>query len=363
MKKAFGHVQIPLQRIHLELTNVCNLNCVFCPKSVMTRPYGYMDKELAKRVIAEIASNRLCEKITFHVMGEPTLHPHFFEILEYALAENVKVGLTTNGTTLGGDIGKRLLEYNLHQVDISFQTPDEESFSLRRSGSLTFERYQDSIMTFFQSYHTRYPEAIFKFRIMNTTFKKEKMELKTGPVRVICSGNELRDTIKKYSTNLYGLLGLPLPPEHIFDTGIKSIASYKWNVIEIMPNVFFETYVLDGWGHAFEDDVKDAWSGCCFGMRDHFGILYNGDVVLCCMDFDGRTAIGNITHSSLEEVLSSEQLKEIINGFEKYRIIHPYCKRCQGSQSYLSWAVKPIASILGLKILKPFFYKHTRIFE
>ena len=36
-------VQFPLQRIHIELTNVCNFDCTFCPKQEMTRKYEYMD--------------------------------------------------------------------------------------------------------------------------------------------------------------------------------------------------------------------------------------------------------------------------------------------------------------------------------
>ena len=363
MSKAFGSIRIPLRRIHLELTNICNLNCVFCPKSLMTRASGHMDKELAKRAISEIALHQLSEKITFHLMGEPTLHPHFFEILEHALAEKTKVGLTTNGATLGGPIGRRLLEYDLHQVDVSLQTPDEKSFSLRKSGLLTFDTYLNNIMKFFHDYHTRYPASIFKFRLMNTSFKKKKMESKTGPVRVICSTKELRDIVRTYTFKIYNLLGLALPHDAIFETRIRSIVHYKWNVIEILPNVFFETYMLDGWGNAFEGDVRDAWAGCCFGMKDHFGILQNGDVVLCCMDYDGKTAIGNLNDASLEELLSSVELKRIMDGFAEYRLIHPYCRRCQGSRSLASWMIKPVALILGVKVLKPLIYKHTRLFE
>lgn len=364
MEKTFGYVRVPVKRIHVELTNICNLNCVFCPKSVMTRPYGFMDTQLAKRIISEIAKNRLCEKITFHVMGEPTLHPDFFEILDHSFKEKIKVGLTTNGTTLGGSIGARLLDYDLHQMDVSLQTPDEASFPLRRAGSLKFDAYLGNIMKFFYRYRTKYPDSIFKFRIMNTTFGKKGMELKTGPIRVIGSAGELRDTVRKYTKDICSLLGLPEPDRRVLESRIGSIVPYKWNVIEILPNLFFETYVLDSWGHAFEDNgVRDAWAGCCFGMRDHFAILYNGDVALCCMDFDGKTKVGNVGGSSLEEVLSRLELKEIIEGFEKYRLVHPYCKRCQGSSSLLSWLTKPIASVLGIKVLKPFFYKHTRLFE
>jgi len=76
-KRGFVHIEIPLQRIHIELTNVCDFNCLFCPKALMNRPPGYMDAALAKRVIDEIGENGLCKKITFHVMGEPTSHPLF----------------------------------------------------------------------------------------------------------------------------------------------------------------------------------------------------------------------------------------------------------------------------------------------
>ncbi|MCE5241995.1 MAG: radical SAM protein [Desulfobacteraceae bacterium] len=363
MKTAFGHIRIPLKRIHLELTNVCNFNCVFCPKSVMTRPYGYMDQELAKRAISEIAENRLSEKITFHLMGEPTLHPHFFEILEHALHKGVNVGLTTNGSTLRGPVGAKLLEYGLHQVDVSLQTPDEESFALRKAGSLRFQSYFDSMMEFFGKYHRAHPDSVFKFRIMNTAMGGKSLEEKLGPIRVISSGKELRNVVRHYANLIHEHANAPATFRHAAEAAIRTIAPYKWNVIEVVPNVFLETYLLDGWGHAFEGEVREAGVGYCFGMRDHFAVLYNGDVVLCCMDYDGKTAFGNIEGHTLREVLSYDRLGEIMHGFRRYRFIHPYCRRCQGSRSFVSWLLKPVAAVIGLKVIKPFFYKHTKLFE
>jgi MoaA/NifB/PqqE/SkfB family radical SAM enzyme len=322
-----------------------------------------MDTALAKRAISEIAANKLCEKITFHVMGEPTLHPHFFEILEHAEVEGQKVGLTTNGAVLGGKIGRKLLEYKLHQVDVSLQTPDEESFSLRGAGSLTFKRYLDSIMDFFSKYHVRYPDSIFKLRLMNTIHNKKQMADPGNTVAVIDSTSNLRQIVKTYSSMIYKLLDKPIRNEMIFDKKIQSLVNYKWNVIEVIPNVFLETYLLSGWGNAFEDDLTPSDYGYCYGMKDHFSILYNGDVVLCCVDYDGKTAFGNIGNSSLKDVLSSSPLKEIMEGFKKFRFVHSYCKRCQGSHSLLSRMVKPVASILALKLLKGFFYKKTSLFE
>ena len=362
--KTFGHIEIPLKRVHIELTNICDFNCIFCPKSAMKRPYGYMQTGLAKEIITELKARNICEKITFHVMGEPTLHKDFFEILDHAKRQKMNVGLTTNGGGLGGEIGRRLLDYELHQIDISLQTPDERSFAYRKAGTRTFESYLEGILEFFRAYHVKHRDTVFKFRFLNTRFRKKAMEDRIGMIDVISSSEELRKTFAFWAGRIYELLGVAQEDRDAAMRGIENLVSYKWNVVEIYPNVFFETYVLDDWGHAFEGEkIREAWGGYCFGMRDHFGILYNGDVVLCCMDFDGNTKVGNLYDSSLEEILSSDRLGKIVEGFRHYRLEHPYCKRCLGSRDVASWLVKPVAGVVGLKVLKPFFYKRTKLLK
>jgi len=363
-KKFLGHVQIPLQRVHLELTNVCEFNCRFCPKAEMTRNYGYMDTDLAKKAITEIGEKGVCEKITFHVMGEPTLHRNFFEILDHAEKERVHVGLATNGASLSRHIGKQLIDYDLYQIDVSIQTPDEKSFELREAGSLDFEDYINGILQFFSEYKNREYETIIKFRFMNTRFPKKGVEKKRGPIRLISSTEQLRKAFCHWADRIYEILEVDIEKRKSAFRKINKLVSFKWNVVEIYPNVIFETYVLNEWGNAFDPSkIRDAWGGHCFGMRDHFSILHNGDVILCCIDYDGRTVIGNLNNSSLEEILSLDELGKIMNGFKRFQLVHPHCKQCLGSQSFTSWMIKPIASVVSLKLLKPFFYTHTKVFE
>ncbi len=360
----FGHVRVPLERIHLELTNVCDFNCTFCPKSQMTRPPGFIETGLAKRTIKEIAENGLCEKVTFHVMGEPTLHRDFFDILSYAQDVGVKVGLTTNGGGLGGDTGRRLLEYDLHQIDVSLQTPDARSFALRKARSHTFDSYVAGILSFFHAYKSKGRDGVFKFRFLNTRFRKREMEKSVGQLQVLSSTQELREALNDWAGRVYDLVGATEGQRTLARQRIGRLAPYKWNVVEVCPGVFFETYLLEEWGHAFGNgDIRDAWGGYCFGMKDHFAVLCNGDVTLCCVDFDGRTKVGNLNHSSLREILSSDTIKRIIEGFGRLQLVHPHCARCLGSRTVLSWVFKPIVSATVLKTLKPFFYKHTRLYE
>ena len=361
-KRTFGHLEIPLKRVHLELTNVCEFNCVFCPKSQMTRPSGFMETGLAKKVISTLGEEGICEKVTLHVMGEPTLHRDFFKILDHAQAAGVPIGLTTNGKGLGGAVGEGLLSHPLHQIDVSLQTPDPSSFTLRKARSLSFESYLSGILSFFFAYKKRFPETRFKFRFLNTRFSKKQMEKATGPLKVISSAGELKRLFRLWADRVH--TGLDTDPKQraVVAKKIDTLASFKWNVLEVHPRVFFETYVLDDWGHAFDSrPIHEAWAGYCFGMRDHFGILYNGDVTLCCIDFDGKTAIGNLKENSLKQILNSDALGKIMKGFHRFRLVHPYCRKCLGSAGRLPWLVKPVISIAALKVLKPFFYTRSTL--
>ncbi len=360
--RTFGHVRVPLKRVHLELTNVCEFNCVFCPKSRMTRPPGFMETRLAKETLSTLGAEGICDKVTLHVMGEPTLHKDFFEILAHARNRKVPIGLTTNGRSLGGPVGRRLLSYPLHQIDVSLQTPDPASFSLRKARSLSFEAYLSGILDFFFAYKKRYPETIFKFRFLNTRFSKKEMEKAAGPLKVISSTRQLRRLFHLWANRVHTGLNTDPVQKAAVDKKIDTLVTYKWNVLEVHPRVYFETYVLEDWGHAFDSrPVREAWAGYCFGMRDHFAVLYNGDVTLCCIDYDGQTAIGNLKEASLEQILSSDALGEILAGFDRFRLVHPYCKKCLGSTGRVSWLVKPLASIAALKLLRPFFYAKKRI--
>jgi MoaA/NifB/PqqE/SkfB family radical SAM enzyme len=367
MGRKFGHIEVPLKRVHIELTNICEFNCVFCPKAEMKRPLGYMDTALAKRIISELKEGEVCEKVTFHVMGEPTLHKDLEEILEHASAVGMNVGLTTNGAGLGGRAGQMLLKHDLHQVDVSLQTPDAESFKLRGAGSRSFDEYLEGVLSFFAAYmkpRMGKGETTFKFRFLNTMLGNKSLERRAGPIRVISSTKELRDTFAYWAGRVYDILDVDDETRRKAMKRIGRLSALGWNVVEVYPKVFFETYVLDDWGHAFDaDGVREAWAGYCFGMRDHFSILHNGNVTLCCMDYEGQTVVGNLHESSLLEVLSSEKVGAIVEGFKRYKLIHPYCKRCLGSRSLGSWLMKPVVSVLALKTLKPLFYRTTRLVD
>ena len=104
-----------------------------------------MPPEMAKSIIAEVGRTGVVKSVLFHVMGEPTLHPHLIDIAEYAHHKNVNVCVTTNGSTMGKELLGGLIKANVKRVILSLQTPDENTFSMRGAGELSFEEYAERV--------------------------------------------------------------------------------------------------------------------------------------------------------------------------------------------------------------------------
>lgn len=356
---------LPLKRVHLELTNICNFDCTFCPKHIMTRPYGIMEKGLAITLIDELVDYHICEKVTFHIMGEPLLHPDFEDILRYCNERGLKVGITTNGALLTNKMVSLLNKVIIDQINISFQTPDPESFRLRKAKGLDFYTYKTQVLDFINTLKFAHPNSKIKMHFLNTRFAGNLKRFMNG-IEVIHNNRILRDTLKAWVEDIYGL------PNLSHNHGLKkkvvsnldSVIIYRWNVLEVYPGIYFETYHLDSWGNSFskKEVVYKSNIGYCSGLGDHFGILWNGDFVLCCKDFDGNTVMGNVKEKGIMGMLKSNEVIRILDGFRRYRIVHSYCKICLGGSSFISSKLRQINSILLWKLLKRYFYYEKRLF-
>ena len=116
------------KKIYIEITNVCNLECDFCPKTI--RKPEFMTMDLFKKSLVEAES--LTDEITLHIMGEPLIHPKFKEMIEFAKRKNVKINLTTNGTLIKKNydilLNKtiRRINFSVHGLKSNFTEEKQE---------------------------------------------------------------------------------------------------------------------------------------------------------------------------------------------------------------------------------------------
>ena len=116
------------KKIYIEISNICNLNCSFCPGT--KRAPKQMDITEFKTVIKKVAP--FTDYVYFHLLGEPLLHPSLSEFLKNAEENGLKVIITTNGTLLTKQ-SEVLLNSNSHYKTVisvhSFEANQSQNFN------------------------------------------------------------------------------------------------------------------------------------------------------------------------------------------------------------------------------------------
>ena len=82
-----------LKKAYLEITNVCNLACAFCPGT--RREKRFMSLEEFKILSAKLRPHT--DYLYFHLMGEPLLHPELGAFLAHAGALGFKAPCCRHG--------------------------------------------------------------------------------------------------------------------------------------------------------------------------------------------------------------------------------------------------------------------------
>ncbi|MCC6138550.1 MAG: radical SAM protein, partial [Bdellovibrionaceae bacterium] len=106
------------QKIYLEISNICNLQCTFCP--AVERDKAIMSEGSLRDYLTEIKT--YAERVCFHVMGEPLGHKEFPRFVTIAQEMGVPLEITTNGTLLSHDTQNALLNPAVVQVNFSVQS-------------------------------------------------------------------------------------------------------------------------------------------------------------------------------------------------------------------------------------------------
>ena len=267
-----------ISRCYLEITNVCNLDCLFCPKT---------DRAKRRMSVEEFdwLTDKLRDKVQFlyfHLMGEPFLHPQLAEFIRRARNKSFVPILTTNGTLLSH--ADEVMEALPYKIQISLHSQEG-------NGKKNPEIYIDEVMTFAQKAASR--GVIVVLRLWNQGGYDSCNEYLLNLIARYQSRPwiERRDGWK-LSTNLY----------------IEYDRMFEW------PDTEREGYAE---GNMF-----------CYALRNQIGVLVDGSVVPCCLDHDGDIVLGNLFEQSLEEILSSSRAKALYDGFTRHEAVEALCCRC-----------------------------------
>jgi len=269
-----------LRKAYLEITNVCNLRCAFCPGT--RRTPGFLAPEDFQILAAKLRPHT--EYLYLHLMGEPLLHPGLEDILDRAGSLGFKVMITTNGVLLG-ERGEPLCTASaVEKVSISLHS---------------FEGNQGECLEDYLAQCIAFAKKI--------TAKGKRCALRLW---------NLEGGANSLNGEILSALEIVFPQPWRTDHRGTTLASH----------VFLE------WGEQFNwPDLsvpeRDGPS-FCYGLRDQVGVLWDGTVVPCCLDHEGDIPLGSLYHQSLEEILNSPRAQAIYDGFSQGRAQEELCRRC-----------------------------------
>ena len=267
------------RKVYLEISNMCNLSCRFCPGTKRSKK-AMTEEELAV-LLPKIRP--YTDYLYFHLMGEPLLHKNLERFLEMAGSYGFKVILTTNGTLLKKQQEMLLRSPALHKVNISLHAFEANDLSV------PFAQYLSDCFAFGNASKGT---KLVVYRLWNQggEYKQNRDILET--MHQFFPGDWVQER-----------QGIRIADRTYLEYGDK----FDW------PDPT-----------ASEGDAQVF----CYGLRDQLGVLCDGTVVPCCLDHEGDLALGNLLTQDMEDILNTPRAKAIYNGFAHRQAAEELCRKC-----------------------------------
>jgi len=282
-----------------ETSAYCNIQCLICPRKSITRNlHGEMPFSLFKSALDQSQwtypnsfdldpcnhsrhSSVLPCQITLHYSGEPLLNPELPKMIEYAKNKAIPlVRLNSNGMLLNESVSRKLIKSRLDNITIALEcTP--EVHAKTRCGS-NYARVCHNV------------EGLMKI-------KKELGMDKPGVwIQMLTS---------QWTT------------ERDIEYGLK-----RWeNIVDFVQVASIHT--IAGQVPNYGGVIKMTDCGDVYVL---LGVLWNGDVTVCCADHNGQLVLGNAYTTSIHDLWSSQKHKRLVEAHKhNTRSLMPQlCQNC-----------------------------------
>lgn len=279
--------------LHIELTNLCNANCIFCAYQYQSRPIAFISDSIYKKILDDYCAVGGGDLMLKVVVGDPLVDKKFIQRVKEARQrkEIASIETITN-----------LIALKEHQME-----------ELIKSGI-------------------------------------NKITISTGPLREDLYAKIYRSkAYKKVLRNIKGLLETNRRLGHMVEITIafrsnlsmsETLSLPDYRAIENIPHKVEFNTDFDTWtGEITSDQLLEGMHlrprsllerEPCIWLYDGPIVFANGDVGLCgCRDFNANSEliVGNITIKSLIEIWQSENVNALRKRFYQGRYPE-ICKKC-----------------------------------
>ena len=293
--------------LSIEPTTSCNLRCPECPSGLrsFTRPTGMIDLDLFRSTIDQVEEHLIY--LLLYFQGEPFLHKHFYELIEYASSRGIYTATSTNAHYLNEENARNTINSGLDRLIISIDGTTQETYEQYRIGG-DLEKVisgTEELIHWKRKLNSATPHVMFQYLVVKPN------EHQVKEVGQIAKGLGV-DEVDFKTAQIYDYqFGSPLMPEN------PKYSRYR-------PNP-------DG-TYSIKNDLLDH----CWKMWHSSVITWDGRVVPCCFDKDASHQMGDLKTKSFKDIWWSERYAAFRKAVMTSRAEVDICKNC--SEGTKVWA-------------------------
>jgi radical SAM protein with 4Fe4S-binding SPASM domain len=284
--------------IHIEPTNICDLQCPLCPsgRRSMKRELGFMAMQTFQRILDELG-----DALIFAVLygwGEPFLHKECPRMIEACARRNIATIVSTNGHCLQSlDEALRVVDAGLSVLMIALDGSTQEIYDTYRKGG-----------------------DVEKVKRCTSLIEKAKA----------IRGSELPYTNLRVVVTRHNEVDLPNIETLAQDLGVNML-SYKslWPLTRVEDRANYEPIRREM--HRFEyigsSRRKKPLVRCPYPFRSST-IFWDGTVVGCQFDYDLEKPLGKLGEQPFEKIWNGVQSVELRRAIRSGENRPMFCQNC-----------------------------------
>jgi len=276
------------QNMLLEVTNCCNDTCLFCANSKCTKIRGFIEPEVAKRIL-EKAYMLGTREVGFYGTGEPLLDHNLEEYISYAKKLGYEyVYITTNGALMTEERAKSLINAGIDSIKFSVNASNRDDYVLIH-GQDDF----DVIINNIKCLHELRKEqnrkvALYISYVVTRYTKQQKKEFVDKYTEYV------DDIIFNDCVDIAGCMGNEITNWLSVDEKVQ--CPYE---NEVCPLIFKTLYVT-----------------------------YEGFLTMCCADFQNYLVIADLKKDDLEVAWNNEYAQNLRRQHLEHRTEGTLCYNC-----------------------------------
>jgi MoaA/NifB/PqqE/SkfB family radical SAM enzyme len=273
--------------LFIQTQSRCNARCIVCPladenyrKSI---PQGRMSDSLFSEIIDECSQHNVKE-ISPEFLNEPLMDPLLEDRIEYIREKcpSTYISIMSNGSILDKERAIRLANSGLDRICFSVHGLSRETYE-KNMGGLDIHKTLNNIDCFLSV--------------------NKDVQVRVAIMENLIPRAEFQEALTHWKTR-----GVPVEIQRSNDRA---------------GSLSDNPYVV------WKAESKGKIKGCMFDYPlRYMAVHFNGEVVLCCYDWQREILLGNLNQSSIRDIWNSKKFQDVRHTIYGHCLPGFICDRC-----------------------------------